>query len=123
MRRGESQATERVKSAAGCKPLQETTVQVKDIHIATARARHVVVPFIVLHGKSDKKFAVDVPDPERGETRIGRIRSNTRVSERIDEVETRIVNLHHSVAEVGGIDKVSGAVVSNGEAFVNSAKP
>src|SRR6266849_4371429 len=76
----------RVERAARGKPLKEATVEVEDIDKAAAWALDVVVSLGVLHGKGDIQLAIDVPNAERSETRVRRVRRNRGVGERTYEL-------------------------------------
>src|SRR5260370_2921410 len=108
------QAPRRVERASRGEPLEEATVEVKDINKAASWALDVVVSLGVLHGKGDIQLAIDVPNAEGSETRVRCVRGNRGVGERIHEAELTVVHFHHTIAKLRGINEVPRPVTAAG---------
>src|SRR5882724_9291703 len=120
--RSQRQAPGRVERAARGKPLEEGTVEVEDIDKAVPWALDVVVSLSVLHGERDIQLAIDVPNAEGSETGVRRVRGNRGIGERIHEGEFPVVDFHHTVAKVGGINEVPRAVIADRKTLVDGAQ-
>ncbi len=116
------QAPGRVERAPRGKPLEEATLEVEDTNKSVPWALDVVVSLGVLQGKGDIQLAIDVPNAEGSEPRVCGVRGNRGVGERIHKAEFPVVHFHHTVAKVGGINKVPRAIIADGKTLVDGAQ-
>ena len=115
----ERQAPGRVERAARGEALQVVAGKIECVHDAVPCTRDIVVPFLILHCKGDKKLAVDCADIER---RIA-VR-HVGIRERVHQRKSAIVDFHLSALEIGRIEERPAAhrVGGDRESFVDGAQ-
>src|SRR5207244_9939451 len=117
------QAPRRIERAVGRESANEVAVHVEDVDKAVSGTGDVVVAGGVVFGVGDEELSFDVLNAEGRESgRNGRIDEGAEAAAAEGHLgEVRVIHVDGAGPEIRCVDEIAGAVVADGESFVDRA--